>query len=154
MLPLSQPTDRRGGQRKGKRGAGGRRYTGPYTGHRGECTRSNQSFFGSGQCKCIATLPHNTLPFPKNQIVLAQIQLLPSERQKNVFCGISLVHFSITVKNNEDFKKKIKIGNRATRNGDLDLTLKSVKGGQRFLKGLWTSHYFVVVLSNRRGSTW
>lgn len=78
---------------KGK--MGGRRCIGPYTGQRGECTRSNQSCLGDGQCcapkkgcsQKANALQHfqNTLFFP--QISLSQLKCtyLPSEKQKKYF---------------------------------------------------------------------
>lgn len=78
---------------KGK--MGGRRCIGPYTGQRGECTRSNQSCLGGGQCYApkkgcsqkANALQHfqNTLLFP--QISLSQLKCtyLPSEKQKKYF---------------------------------------------------------------------
>lgn len=78
---------------KGK--MGGRRCIGPYTGQRGECTRSNQSCLSGGQCcapkkgcsQKANALQHfqNTLLFP--QISLSQLKCtyLPSEKQKKYF---------------------------------------------------------------------
>lgn len=65
----------------------------------------------------------NTLPFPPNQIVPAPTYLLPSQRQNKALHGISLVHFSVTLENNQQFDKKKKktTGNRATHNWGLDV---------------------------------
>lgn len=107
---------------------------------RGECTRSHQSCRGGGQrwlkkgCSQQAgALQHfrNTLPFPPDQIVPAPTYLLPSQRQNKALHGISLVHFSVTLENNQQFDKKK--NNWQSSNSQLGFGrhVQSVKGDQR-----------------------
>ncbi|KAF2986705.1 hypothetical protein EK904_013488 [Melospiza melodia maxima] len=98
-------------------------------------------------------LDKEVLFFFNNTLLFSQISVsyfkLPSEKKKSTMRNLlGSVQCCQEYQGLEIKKKKKK------KNLDLDLRLKSVKESQRFPEGLWSACYFLVVLSNKIGSTW
>lgn len=99
--------------------------------------------------RCVAKLLHNTLPFPPNQIVPAQMYLLPSQEQNKALHGISMVHFSVALKNNEQFNKKI-IGNRATQQLGFGRRVKICERRPKTFQGFVDFKLFLYIFIQQR----